>query len=295
MNPIPTTKNAKVKNAKSQDVNVTVRRSSNSNEYLKVGNYWIRNFGGTSLNPLDINKLHVEKEIEDIINNEINNTKLRHPVIDSETIRGRDMLIVSDGYGFENHKLFDKLRKDICVVTVNHAARFWECSRFPNFFLMNNPTENAMSCLPTRNFPRLLSSRRTCHRFLQSYNNITYFYDPVPQEDYSSPIFKESQTLVDDYRNPVCAAISLAHKYQIGNIYLAFCSNAYTENRDGTEEVSKGLYQYPAQKTGDEIIDGNLFWYNFSNNYTKIFHTGIENSFQFSTYLQIDDFIKALI
>jgi hypothetical protein len=130
---------------------------------------------------------------------------------------------------------------------------------------------------------------------VNSNNNIIYFYDPVPQEEYSSPIFKENQTMVDDYRNPVCAAIALAHKYRLGNIYLASCSSAYTESRFGTNEIEDGLHQYPQQKLGDDIIDANLFWYKFSNKYSKIYHTGIENSYQFSTYLQTDDFIKALI
>jgi hypothetical protein len=291
----PTTKNAKVRNARNEDVDITVRLSSNSNEYLKIGNYWIRNFGGDSVKPVDLNKLHAESEIQLIIDNEINNSKLRHPVIDPETINGRDVLIVSDGYGFENHKLFDKVRNDVCIIAVNHAARFWESARFPNFLLINNPTDGAMSCLPTRAFPRLLASRRTYTKFLQSYNNIIYFYDPVPQEEYSSPIFKENQTMVDDYRNPVCAAIALAHKYRLGNIYLASCSSAYTESRFGTNEIEDGLHQYPQQKLGDDIIDANLFWYKFSNKYSKIYHTGIENSYQFSTYLQTDDFIKALI
>jgi len=75
---------------------------------------------------------------------------------------------------------------------------------------------------------------------------------------------------------------------------LAFCSSGFKQNRDATVEIEEGIYQYPVQITADQIIDGNLFWYNFSNRSSKIYHTGVKNSYKFSKYLTLDDFIGNL-
>ena len=49
----------------------------------------------------------------------------------------------ADGHGFNEHKKFSKLRDDLCVITVNHAARFWEADHLPNFFVINHKRENS--------------------------------------------------------------------------------------------------------------------------------------------------------
>lgn len=287
----------KVLNVTASDSNnysLVFKKHKNKNEYLQVDNYWIRNFFNPTGKPQDVNILYHETELEEILNNEVRNTKLGYQEVNEGIYSCNDVLIVSDGHGFNEHKKFNKLRDDLCVITVNHAARFWEADHLPNFFLINHPKADCLSFMPNKLFPLLLASRRTHTAFLKNYKNDVYLYDPVPEEYYQSIISAESELHIDDYRNPICAAIGVAKILQAKNIYLAFCSSAYMEERPGTSKVEDGLYQYPLQQTADKIVDGNLFWYKFTNRSTKIFHTGLQKSFRFSKYLKFDDFLKEI-
>ena len=277
-----------VKTVEGENLSLTFKKHKNTNEYLRVGNYWIRNFSGESLRPIDINNFYYNIPLQNIIDNEMRNGNLRHPQLEPEIFsKYTNLLIVSDGLGFyDNHELFKSINSSTCVITVNQAARFWNASIFPDYFLVNNPDDSCLVGLPIKRFPKLIASRKTSHSFLQKYKNIVCMYDAVPDDYYESHISKNSEHRLDDYRNPICAAISLANKFFHGNIFLAFCSSAYKEQREGTVEIEPGVYQYPPQKTADEIIDGNLFWYRAGHMQSKIFHTGIKNSYKFSKYVE---------
>lgn len=280
-------KKINAKTTTGENVVLTFKKHKNSNEYLKVGDYWVRNFYGESLKAKDVNNFYYNVDIKYIIDNEMKNSNMRHPYLEMELFRKyKRTIIFSDGYDFEkNHKLFDRISPDVLCIAVNQAARFWNAASFPDFLLINNPDEVCLTGMPVSKFPALIASRKTCNRFLQNYKNIIYIYDSVSDEYYESQVSKNSEFHLDDYRNPICAAISLASKFVRGDIYLAFCSTAYKEKRDGMSEIDQGIYQYGPQSLADKMVDGNLFWYRIGNGSSKIFHTGVKNSFKFSTYI----------
>lgn len=291
-----TFRNVKAVTSEGETVTLTFRKHPNQNEYLKCENYWIRNFAGTNVNPVDVNKFFRQEEVSYLVDNEVRNSNHRYPVLEPELFnRFKDVLIVGDGLGFDQHKLFKMARPNLCCITVNSAARFWQASLPIEFLIVNNPSSTAMNGLPIRNHPKLIANRKTHYPFIKNYKNIIYLYDSVADEEYQTSMSKNSDLHLDDYRNPICAAISLAHKYCKGNLYLAFCSSGYPEEKDGAIKVDENFYQYPAQKTADSIVDGNLFWYNFANRDSKIFHTGIKNTLKFSKYLDVNDFIESIL
>lgn len=293
--PIDTIKVLNVTAADTKSYKLVFKKHKNKNEYVQVENIWIRNMFGKIGKPVDINHFYDEYELKDVLDNEVKNTKMNLLNVEPEMYDCDDVLIVSDGFGFNELKKIEKIKQKICIIAVNHAARFWSSPTYPNFMLINHPKSDAMSFLPNMIFPRLIASRRTHNQFLKSYKNSILLYDPVPEESYQSIISSEANLHIDDYRNPICAAIGIAKILQAKNIYLAFCSSAYTENRPGTNYIEEGIYQYPIQSLADKIVDANLFWYKFANRATKIFHTGYEKSFKFSKYLKLEDFSKELI
>ena len=275
---------------------VTIKVHKNRNEYIKVDDYWIRNFGKPDVDIRDLNNLYDKDDLKNIVANEIRNTKFNHPEIANETFSFNKVLIVSDGFNFHQHKdVFPELSEDTCVIAVNQALRLWQSIVFPEYYLICNTTDAAMSYLPKKQFPKLIASRRTYHNFVKNYRNIIYLYDPSPDFTYQSPYTKEALLLVDDYRNPICAAIGLAYFMKASKIFLAYCSHAYKEPRDGTEKLEEGIYQYPQQRLGDKIVDGNLLWYRENFPDVSIYHTGIKNSFMFAKYLSSSEFTDKLI
>lgn len=280
-------KNIPAKTTTGENIILTFKKHKNSNEYMRSGNYWIRNFYGECLKPKDVNNFYYNVDIKSIINNEMKNSNMRHPYLESELFRKyKKTIIFSDGFGFdENHKLFERISPDTLCISVNQAARFWNAAAFPDFLLINNPDEICLTGMPTSRFPVLIASRKTCNKFLQNYKNLIYIYDSVSDDYYESQVSKSSEFHLDDYRNPICAAISLASKFVRGDIYLAFCSTAYKEKKDGMSKIEDGVFQYEPQTVADQLVDGNLFWYRIGNKNSKIFHTGVKNSFKFSTYI----------
>ena len=283
-------------NAEGNKEQFTFRIDKSRNEYINVGPYWIRNFAKLSVNPVDINNLYEEDEIKTLIENEIANSKLNSPNLLEENFKFRNVLIISDGYGFEDHKeVLDGVGDDLCVICIRNAARYWQAYKFPDFLLVQNPFDNVFSQMPEKNYPKLIASRRAKTQFMISYKNISYLYDPVCELRYQSPYAKASKLFIDEYRNPICAAIGCAHHFGAKNIFMAYCSDAYKEQRPGAEEISEGLFAYPQQILANKIINANLFWQKFSDLSCQIYYTGVKNSFTFAKYLQKEDFKKTLI
>jgi len=270
---------------------LNVKKHLNRNEYIQVENYWVRNFNAPDVVPTDINNFYAEEEIKPILINEIQNTKYINQMVSNDIIDIENLIVVSDGYGFHEHKNIKSLKNNFAILVLNHAMRFWESSVFPNFMLMNNTSDFALSCMPLNNMPQLIASRRTYPAFIKKYENNVYLYDPTPEETYQSMSSKDSSVFFDEYRNPVCAAIAFANFMNIRNLYLFSCSTAYSENRPGTLKIADNAYQYPQQQLADKFIDGNLFWYKFGNKYRQIFYTGLQNTYKFAKYVKQDDFL----
>jgi hypothetical protein len=51
-------------------------------------------------------------------------------------------------------------------------------------------------------------------------------------------------------------------------------------------------YQYNQNKLSDKIINGMIFWYKKTNQYSNIFYHGLNKSFKFGSYIQQEDLIE---
>lgn len=285
-----------VLNALGNKEECVVRVDASRNEFLRVDQYWVRNFTKKNVVAKDINILYDDNEIKTIIDNEIKNSKTSAPDLLDENFNFTDVLIISDGLGFENHKeLLKNIRQDICVIALNKTMQFWEAEKFPDFYLVSNPSETVMPDMPQKAFPKLISSRRACHKFVQNYRNIKYFYDPTCDEKYQSPISKKSGMYIDEYRNPICAALNCAYNFGARNFYMAYCSDAYKVERPGTVQIAENAFSYPQQILANKIVNANIFWNKISNMNNNIYYTGIKNSFSFAKYYDQDEFNKMIV
>lgn len=288
-------RNLPVLNAFGKREDVLIKIDSTRNEYIKVDDFWVRNYTKPNVVPKDINNLYEADEIKAIIENEIKNAKISGPNLIEENLFYDNVVIVSDGAGFEDHKnLLNNIGSNFCVIAVNNAMRFWESNRFPDFLLVNNPFDNITAQTPRNGWPKLIASRRTNNKFVANYRNIKYFYDPTCDLKYQSPIAKKTNGHIDDYRNPICAALGCAYYFQSKNIFLCYCSNAYKAERPGCEKIDENYWCYPQQITANKIINANLFWNKFANPSNNLFYTGIKNCYSFAKYLEKDDFNQVI-
>jgi hypothetical protein len=277
-------------NAEGNKEDFVLKEGINRNVYLKKDSFWIRNPNGIGSIPQDINNMYSEIEIRKNIENEIYNSKLNIPNIETETFEWENVIIVSNGYGFKNDHAdlldgFPNSRKSI-VISVNNTPRFWESKRLPNYYITNNLNDFS-------NFkflPILIAGKRSDPVSIVKYKNMKYFYSHTPSNNFKSPSDTNSLLYIDDYRNPICAAISCCNHYKVKNLILAFCSEGYENKKDGMEYISDNVYMYPQQKLANSIINGMLFWYLVNNPQSKIFYTGLKNSFSLAKYIDNTDF-----
>jgi hypothetical protein len=224
---------------------------------------WVRNFN-SPVAPLDINKLTPISEYPKFLENEIVNERNDLSSFDPGSLRFDRAVIISDGYDFaEKHKLLSNLPNTVAVIATNRSLVKWNTNRKIDFFLANNPYEECMSLLPShRYYPRCLASTRTYPQFIETYksrggNVLTYSVSPEP--GYSSPSRNYCQ--LDDYRNPVCAAISLAHKVGVTKLMLVCCDDSFDDERPAAVKLENGLWTYPQHLMCHNIIGTMLSWY----------------------------------
>ncbi len=221
---------------------------------------WVRNFTKALVPYADINKLTLEKDYSLILKNEIVNNKHRFPWVNNEKFLHDKIVIVSDGYRFKDvQKELAKLDKKIAIIAVNDVLHKWTEARVPSYYVVNNPYPECLQYMP-KVFPRCIASTRTNHDFLEKYRGPKYRYLPVSDKDYSGTKSNEVDYQIDDYRNPICAAVCLAYRFGVRKLLLACCDDSFGEERPGAEQLTNGLWQYPQQRIGYGFIDGNVYW-----------------------------------
>jgi hypothetical protein len=241
-------------------------KNKNKNQYLLTpSGMWVRNFTLPHAPYIDTNRLIQKKDYDLILNNEIKNNKLSLEHIDGRNFTHPNCVIVSDGYNFvEKQELLSKLPKDITILGVNGSLRKWNLKheRAMNYFVVNNPHPECLTYLPVDHsyYPRCVISNRTYHEFAAKYKGHLCRYVPTHQEDYKS-LSTESNYKVDDYRNPICAAIGLAFRFQARKILLFCCDDAFEQERPGAEILENDLWMYPQHNLAHELIDANIYWF----------------------------------
>lgn len=241
-----------------------------NNEYVKEEGLWIRN-PYCSGRPFDVNSLS-KLEPDLLLRNEMDNVRSPHLQMDEFSELSMDkVVIVSDGYDWANKQLLlgDIPNKIVKVLGVNGSLSLWSMvgdsatvKRTMSFYVANNPYPECMGYLPRshRYYPNIIASTRTYPGFISAYKNQPYLYRPTGDFDYSGFGWGEISMVLDDYRNPICAAISLAARMGAKKIALLCCDESFEDERPGAVKMENGLFQYPQQIKCQKIIDKQLFW-----------------------------------
>jgi hypothetical protein len=233
------------------------------NEYVFAGGMWVRNFTKSDAQWVNANKLVKERDHLTIIKNEVTNKTLGHPNIAEETFSASKMVIVSDGYKFdERHKILAKMT-DVAVIAINRALVKWKLLdpfKPINAYLVNNPYSECLNYLPRKSkyYPICVASSRTNTDFLKQYQGNVYLYDPTPEVTFGYN--RSERYFLDDYRNPVCAAVCLAHRLKAKKVMLMCCDDSFEDERAAAEKLPNGLWTYPQHMKCHEIVDANLYW-----------------------------------
>lgn len=241
------------------------KRHRNKNDYLATpSGLWVRDFGKSAV-PVDINDLTAESEYTALTRNELENRDFNLPAIDGERIYAPNLLIVSDGYNFQSVlPALAGLSKKVTVIGVNRSLARWDAKVRMSYYLTNNPYQEALTCLPALStyYPRCICSVRTNPDFIRRYlhrGGYVYRYTPPPTRTFRgaspTPLYA-----VDDYRNPVCAAVVLAHRFHAERVALVCCDDVFRDERPGAERLPNGMWLYKPQRTAHELIEANLYW-----------------------------------
>ncbi len=230
---------------------------------------WIRDFTKSGIQQyIDINNLIRPSDFSIILENERINTFLSSPNLEPiENIQQEhpNCIIVSSGYKFEEKQnvLSKLLYDEVSIFGVNLTLAKWnlKLGRAMNYFVTNNPYKDCLLQIPTKHryVPACIASNRTYHEFFKRYKGYIYKYYPTTQEDYTG-ISRTSDYKVDDYRNPICAAINLAYKFGVKKLLLLCCDESFENERPGAIRLQNGLWTYPQQIMAHELIDGNIYW-----------------------------------
>jgi hypothetical protein len=237
------------------------------NEYIWADGVWVRNFNKRHVTPIDLNNLYDLSDLPIITLNETANLSLNHANIAKETINFDKAVIISDGYQFDiKHKILEQLPKDVIILAVNRSLAKWELlpgkenHRPINVYVNNNPYECLHYLPKNKYYPTCITSYRTHHQFVKNYKGNIRLYAPTISRGLGS--IHHENYFIDDYRNPICAAIGLSFQFGIKQLMLFCCDESFKDKRDAAIQLHNGLWTYPQHITSQKIIDANLFWFN---------------------------------
>lgn len=240
-----------------------------NNQYILAEGVWVRNLCSDA-KPLDINSLG-GGELALFLSNECENMKVSGMSMDEmDRTNMENVVIFSDGYGWkERQKVLAKMsNKSVKTIGVNGSLAKWEMvgekadvKRTMTFYLANNPYGECLGYLPRKHkyYPNLIASTKTNPRFIKEYPESPMFYKSSQDLTYSGLGYEDCMRL-DDYRNPICAAISFAWKNGLRRLALLCCDESFEDDRPGSVRMDNGLYQYPQQIMCQKIIDKQLHW-----------------------------------
>lgn len=272
-----------------------VKKNADGNRYLLTQDgVWVRDLTNAGAPYVDLNGSVRPEDHFTILQNEVKNRIIRCPWVDSEKFYFRDVVIVSDGHQFESKQaMLQGLPKTTTIIAVNGALRKWSLPRSPTCYVVNNPYDDCLRFLPRPGtpLPRCIASVRTNHRFLKSYDSNKYRYYPVNDPSFASTGANEVHWQVDDYRNPVCAAISLAYRFGAETITLFCCDDSFESERPASVKVADGLWTYPQHVKVRNTIDGMFFWLrNHPSQKYGLYDHSSSGKYRFAEYIHEKDF-----
>lgn len=262
-----------------------IKNHKNKNQYVLADDIWVRNFTAKA-SPISINDLD-KSDKNLLLANELENKKNNFIDAESQLKKADKVLIVSDGLEFETkHKIIDSLADDVQIVAVNKALAKWNANKKVDLFFINNPYPECEGFLPKNKvFPRCIASSRTNPNFLKKYRGPRYCYTPVKDTNFSG-ISYEYQVKLDDYRNPVCAAIAFAYTCGANKLFLLCCDDSFKEERPASIKLENNLWSYEQQIKSQKIIDGQLYW--LRQNEIKIGYNSFGIKMKHATYIELE-------
>ena len=268
-------------------------RKKHRNQYARAGDVWVRN-PCTKATPHDINNMARGDEAM-FLRNEIANVKRQHMLFGD--FQWQNIVIVSDGYDFKRKQeiLAAIPNKNMKIICVNRALAKWhmlgssELQRGISLYVTNNPHIECLSYLPKHGYwPNLLASSRTNSDFIDKYEGELFFYEPSKNENYSAPF--ESELQLDDYRNSICASISLACRLKAQKVLLFCCDDSFEDERPAAIQLDNGLWSYPQQIKAQSIIDAQLGWLAQSEIEVRSHSSGA--NYKNAAYIQAEDIMQ---
>lgn len=267
-----------------------IKNHQNRNDYcLSKCGHWVRDFTKPIIKAFDINDMASLDDMKLVLENEFKNNLKKYQTIEENVPIHEKIIIMGDGYGFEkNLKIIDELPSDITIIGINGSFAKWQNQKRLNYYVINNPYQECLYYYPQiiRSWPKCIASIRTNPHFLEVYQGLLYVYYPTNGDVYSG-IQNDSNLFIDDYRNPICAAINLSYKFKVKKLLLMSTLEMYKEERPGSDVLKNGLWMYPQQKVAHSLIDTNLYWMQKAK--VNIVYTETEPDYEFATYISADD------
>ena len=251
-----------------------IKKHKNKNDYLINDGVFVRDLTKPNVTPIDINNLYSKNDYQTLLTNEQINHSKKYVSLDHETIKLSKVIIISDGFEFDKvHKELYKMPKDVAIIGVNGALKNWklvgkdcpdEYKKAMNYYVVNNPYEECTWFLPRTHlyFPRCIASSKTNHEFLKRYQSeIKYIYNSALDNDYSG-VGATGFNKFDDYRNPICAALSLSYSFGAKKIAILCHDETSKDFKEGMIKTEAGNYCYPQHMKSKLFIEGMCYWLN---------------------------------
>lgn len=243
----------------------TKKKDYNEYTILEDG-IWVRNFTLKESPPVDQNThLLPARDLALFLKNETHNYKQKFPQIGAEQIAFENVLVVSDGHNFTQKRMtLMTLPRTIQILGTNDVLNQWIVDRRGRpmtYYVVNNPYQECTKFLPrNKYFPPCIASSRTNRKFIEQYNSGVFLYRTPPSRYYSGLEYGTTYYYIDDYRNPICAAISLAYRFGARRLLLFCHDECFEEERPGSVRGENGLWTYPQQQISNRVIDAHLQW-----------------------------------
>ena len=278
-------------------MNVKIKSYSDGNQYVRTPQgMWVRNFTNTHAKYKDLNRTYNKSDYFTFLKNEVQNSVQRFSWIEHENFIHENIVIVSDGFDFaKKQHLLEKIPKNVTLIGVLGSLSKWSIKRPLDYYLVNNPYPTCMKYFNRRmrNMPKCIASLKTDSNFLMNYRGLVYKYLPVYEDEYKSKYVNEVNLQIDDYRNPICAALHFSFLFGASKVTLFCCDDSFSGERPGSEKLHNELYQYPQQQIAHDLIDAKMFWLNkVKYQEIEIFDHSSGAVYQNATYIESEEFEK---
>lgn len=278
-----------------------IKSYEDGNQHIRTPHgMWVRNFtNNNNYQYKDLNKTYKKSDYFTFLKNEVQNSMQRFTWIEHENFSHDTIVIVSDGFDFSKKQhLLERIPNNVTLIGVLGSLAKWTIKRPLDYYLVNNPYETCMKYFNRRmrNMPKCIASLKTDSNFLMNYRGLVFKYLSVYEDEYRSKYVKEVELQIDDYRNPICAALHFSFKFGASKIILFCCDDSFQGERPGSEKLENGLHQYPQQQIAHELIDAKMFWLNkMKYQEIEVFDHSSGATYQNATYIESEDFEKLFI